>query len=266
MAFAAEVPMSSLRFFWSLMSALGIQAFAVGILAAEDPTSQVLDAKGVKIHYLIAGKGEPVVLIHGLHSSAEINWKLTGVIRDLAADHQVIAIDLPGHGRSEKPVKEEAYGLQVVEDVILLLDHLNVKKAHVVGYSIGGLVALKLTSMHPDRVRSLLLGGMGWLRDGSALQKVWEKLPSSERGRTPAAFVRSVGKFALKESDLKKIDIPVKVVVGDRDPVKRLYVMPLQQVRKDWPVVDIKGAGHINCVVKEQFRDEVVSWVRANTK
>ncbi len=258
--------MSTLRFFWSVVAAFGIQALPIGIRAADEPKSEFFDAKGVKIHYLIAGKGEPVVLIHGLHSSAEINWRMTGVIRDLAADHQVIAIDLPGHGRSDKPQKEDAYGLRVVENVILLLDHLKVKKAHMAGYSIGGLVALKLTSMHPDRVRSLLLGGMGWLRDGSALQKVWEKMAPGERGRTPAAFVRSVGKFALKEADLKKIDIPVKVVVGDRDPVKRLYVMPLQQVRQDWAVVEIKDAGHINCMIKPQFRDEVVSWMKENSK
>ena len=258
--------MRTLRIFSVLMGAFATQAIAFGVLAAEDPTSHVFDAKGVKIHFLVAGNGDPVVLIHGLDSSAEINWKLTGVIRDLAADHRVIAIDLPGHGRSDKPEKPEAYGLRVVEDVILLLDDLKIKKAHVAGYSIGGLVALKLASMHPDRVKSLLLGGMGWLRDGSALQKIWEKLGTRERGRTPAAFVRSVGKFALTESDLKKIDIPVKVVVGDRDPVRKLYVEPLQQARKDWPVIEIKGAGHINCVIKPQFRDEVVSWIKANTK
>jgi pimeloyl-ACP methyl ester carboxylesterase len=242
-----------------------MQMLAVGTLPAQNSTSRFFDATGVRIHFLIAGKGEPVVLIHGLHSTSEINWGLTGVIRDLAIDHHVIAIDLPGHGRSDKPEKEEAYGLQVVDDVVLLLDHLNVKRAHLVGYSMGGLVALKLTSMHPDRVRSLLLGGMGWLRDGSALQKVWERMAASKRGRTPAAFVRSVGKFALKEAELKKIDVPVKVVVGDRDPVKRLYVVPLQKVRQDWPVVEIKDAGNITCIIKAQFRDAVVSWVKSNT-
>ncbi len=243
---------------------VGLHASAFGVPTAENPASQFFDAKGVKIHYLIAGEGEPVVLIHGLHSSAEINWQLTGIIRDLAVDHQVIAIDLPGHGRSESPEKPEAYGLQVVEDVILLLDHLNVKRAHVVGYSLGGLVALKLTSRHPDRVRSLFLGGMGWLRDGSALQKVWEKMRPGPGGRPPAEFFQNVGKLALTEAEVKKISLPVKMAVGDRDPVNRLYVQPLGRVRNDWPVVEIKDAGHINCIMKEQFRKEIVNWVKAN--
>lgn len=249
-----------------LAIALGLQALSAGAAAADGPRSQTFDARGVKIHYLTEGRGEPVVLIHGLHASAEINWGLPGVIADLARDHQVIALDLPGHGRSDKPEREDAYGLRVVEDVVLLLDHLKVKKAHVVGYSLGGMVAVKLMAQYPDRVASATLGGMGWLRDGGALQRVWERMPAREGGRTPAAFGRSIGRLAVTEAELKKIDVPVMVLVGDRDPVKRLYVAPLQQVRKDWPVVEIEDAGHLNCILKKQFKDELTGWVRKNTK
>ena len=184
-----------------LITAFGLHASTLGILASENPASRFFDANGVKIHYLIAGEGEPVVLIHGLHSSAEINWQLPGLIRALAVDHQVIAVDLPGHGRSDTPEKPEAYGLQVVEDVILLLDHLKIKHAHVVGYSIGGMVSLKLTSKHPDRIRSLFLGGMGWLRDGSPLQKVWEKMrPGPAVARPPCSFRISVSSRSPRPS------------------------------------------------------------------
>ena len=77
-------------------------------------------------------------------------------------------------------------------------------------------------------------------------------------------FFQNIGKLALSEAELKKISLPVKLAVGDRDPVNRLYVQPLERVRNDWPVVEIKDAGHINCVVKEQFRNEIVNWVKAN--
>jgi pimeloyl-ACP methyl ester carboxylesterase len=107
---------------------------------------------------------------------------------------------------------------------------------------------------------------MGWFRDGSTLQEFWDKLPERDLGRTPAAFLHSVGKLAVTEDELKKIDLPVKVLVGDRDPVKRLYVEPLQEARKDWPVVEIEGAGHLNCIVKKQFRDQITAWVKKNTK
>src|SRR5262245_46023747 len=97
-----------------LSAALICQPAAPAIAA---PTSETFDANGVKIHYLVAGQGEPVVLIHGLLASAQMNWNLPGVIAELAKDHQVIALDLPGHGQSDKPTDEAAYGLQIVEDV-----------------------------------------------------------------------------------------------------------------------------------------------------
>jgi hypothetical protein len=84
-------------------------------------------------------------------------------------------------------------------------------------------------------------------------------------GRPPAEFFQNVGKLALTEAAVKKISFPVKVAVGDRDPVNRLYGQPLKRVRDDWPVIEIRDAGHINCVVKEQFRKEIVDWVKAKT-
>jgi pimeloyl-ACP methyl ester carboxylesterase len=245
-----------------MVAALAILVKPGTVLTADETRSRSFDAKGVKIHFLIEGKGEPVVLIHGLHSSAAINWKMTGVVAELAKDHQVIAFDLPGHGRSDKPENEDAYGLQLVEDVKLLLDHLRIDKAHIVGYSLGGMVALKFLATHPDRSLSGTIGGMGWFREGSRLQGLWDRIPARENRRPPPAFIRAVGKLAMTEEELKKIKVPVEILIGDRDPVKRMYVVPLQKVRKDWPVVDIKDAGHINCIIKKQFREEVAVWAR----
>jgi pimeloyl-ACP methyl ester carboxylesterase len=241
--------------------------FLAGPTAADDgPKSRKFDAHGVKIHFFEQGRGEPVVLIHGLHSSADINWRLTGIFADLAQDHRVIALDLPGHGRSDRPEKDEAYGLQLVRDVILLLDHLKIEKAHIVGYSLGGMVALKLVAQHPDRVLSATIGGMGWFRDGSALQKFWEQVPERPGQRTPSAFIRNVGKLALSEKELKQIDVPVEILIGDHDPVKPLYVAPLRPKRRDWPVIEIEDAGHFSCIVKKPFRLELVAWVRKQSE
>ena len=228
---------------------------STSIAAAE---SQFFDAKGVRIHFLIEGTGEPVVLIHGLDSSARINWQMPGTIDALAKDHQVIAIDLPGYGESDKPADPSAYGEQWVDDVILLLDHLNIRKAHIVGYSMGGMVALKLIAEHPDRVISGTLGGMGWLREDSILQKIWAHM------RSPGA--RSISELALTADQLKAIRIPVEILVGDRDPMKKLYVEPLESVRSDWRVIEIEGAGHLNCIVKKQFIDELEKWLDMNRR
>jgi pimeloyl-ACP methyl ester carboxylesterase len=200
------------------------------------------DANGVKIHYVVEGAGEPVVLIHGLGSSARINWQWPGTFAALARDHRVIALDLPWRND----------GLQMVEDVILLLDHLKIRRAHIVGYSMGGMIALKLIAEHPDRVLSGAIGGMGWLREGSGLQKFWR--------------TKGLGKLALTREDLISIHAPMEVLVGSLDPVRNLYVSPLQAARSDWPVIEIHRAGHLTCVFKKEFTEELVSWVDRNSQ
>src|SRR5262245_48241773 len=177
------------------------------------------DVKGVKLHYIIEGEGEPVVLIHGLNSSARMNWQLPGIVSLLSKKYQVIALDMPGHGESDKPVNEEAYGLELVEDVFRLLDHLKIQKAHIVGYSMRGMIAVEFIARHQERALSGVVGGMGWLREGSALQTVWERMQGREGGSAPSACARSLGKLALTEAELKGIRVPVVVIVGDRDPV-----------------------------------------------
>jgi pimeloyl-ACP methyl ester carboxylesterase len=233
---------------------------------AAQPASQFLDCHGLKIHYVVEGTGEPVILIHALYSSANINWQLTGVFGELAKDHRIIAFDLPGHGRSDKPDQEAAYGLAIIDDIVMLLDHLKVKKVHVVGYSIGGMIAVKFMALHPERVKSGLVGGMGWFRAGTPLQKFWERAPGRDRGRVPLAFFKGVTEFAVTEDELKAITGPVEVLVGDRDRVKQLYVAALRRGRPDWPVVEIPRAGHINCIMKPEFREEIAVWVRKQSK
>ncbi|HEY8503818.1 MAG TPA: alpha/beta hydrolase, partial [Gemmataceae bacterium] len=122
------------------------------------------DSGGVKIHYLDEGKGEPVVLLHGFAASAEELWvKMpfaeTQVLPELAKEFRVIAPDLRGHGKSGKPHDPKMYGKEMAEDVIRLLDHLKIEKAHVVGYSLGAMVAGKLLAAHPDRLLSVTFGG-----------------------------------------------------------------------------------------------------------
>src|SRR4051812_33003303 len=109
-----------------------LSIMALGLLAgsafADEAASKTITVKGVKLHYIEAGKGEPVVMIHGLYASAETNWKLPGIFDELAKDHHVIALDMPGHGKSDKPDSDDAYGMQIVEDVIALMDELKLEK------------------------------------------------------------------------------------------------------------------------------------------
>ena len=234
--------------------------------AADIVHASSFDAKGVIIHYWVQGEGEPVILIHALHASADKTWMSTGIMKELAITHRVISFDMPGHGRSDRPVNEEAYGAQLVEDVRLLLDHLNIEKAHIAGYAIGGVITMKFLATHPDRAITATIGGTGWFRARPVANANTIPPPPDEPDRTPRAFDRSLRHLETSEEELLRIRVPVKVIIGDRDVVKRLYLLPLKEARPDWPVVEIEGAGHVDCFTKPQFQVELANWIRRNSR
>jgi pimeloyl-ACP methyl ester carboxylesterase len=243
---------------------LAVALLLVTAAPAAEPTVGTFDAKGVRIRYIVEGSGEPVVLVHGLGANVELNWRIPGILSALAKNHQVIALDLPGHGGSDKPEKPEAYGVQMAEDVVLLMDHLKIKKAHVVGYSLGGMITVKLLTLHPDRVISATIGGMGWVQEGGRNLGLREGMPAREGGGPLGEVVRGMVKLAVTETALKAIQVPTTVIVGDQDPFKRRAVDPLRKVRPDWTVVEIKDAGHLACILKKDFTAAIVAWLEKN--
>ena len=111
------------------------------------------------------------------------NWKLPRVFQKLSKRYRVIALDNRGHGKSDKPYDPAQYGLELVDDVVRLMDHLGIAKAHVVGYSLGGFITLKLALRHPEPavVRRALWRGLdsqsGGRAEGaiSACRRTWKK-------------------------------------------------------------------------------------------
>ena len=143
------------------------------------------DANGIKTNYLEAGKGDPVVLIHGSGPgvTSYANWRL--VLPALAENFRVVAPDMVGFGFSERPANIE-YGVQTWADqVVGLMDTLELPRAHMVGNSFGGAIALRIATQHPDRVGKLvLMGSMGVpfpITEG--LERVWGYEPSFENMR-----------------------------------------------------------------------------------
>src|SRR3990172_8309870 len=110
---------------------------------------------GIDIYYEVHGRGEPVLLIMGLGANATA-WVMQ--IPELSVEYRVIAFDNRGSGRSGKP--DGAYSIaQMADDAALLLDELSIHSAHVFGMSMGGMIAQELALRHPERVRTLILGG-----------------------------------------------------------------------------------------------------------
>src|SRR5664279_315408 len=120
---------------------------------------------GARLRFIDQGEGEVVVLLHGLLGTVELHW-IDGyaeikpnVVPALARQYRVLAIDLRGHGRSDKPHAVADYGSRMASDVIALLDHVAVPRAHLVGYSLGSIVAAKVACDHAERVGRVVLGG-----------------------------------------------------------------------------------------------------------
>jgi pimeloyl-ACP methyl ester carboxylesterase len=258
--------MNRLPFWLTMLAALVSPALLATGHAADHPSARTFDANGVKISSFVQGHGMPVVVIHGWHYAASINMVLPGISAALAKDHQVIAMDVRGHGMSDKPANQGAYGPELAEDVVRLLDHLHIKKAHLVGYSMGGIIVANFLAKHPNRVLSGTLGGMGWLKTGGVAQFGFERIGKNDPNAKAVALCgRSLATLALTQEQIKSIRVPVTILVGDRDNlVKRLYLEPLKVVRKDWPVTEIEDANHITCIVRPQFRQEIVAWIKKN--
>lgn len=125
---------------------------------------------GARLRYLTCGEGEPLVLLHGRGSAGAL---FTPIFAPLAAQRRVIALDLPGWGLSEKPSfmgRSPQDALRFwMDGALALLDHLGLDSVDLLGYSMGGFVALGLALDHPERVRRLLLADAGGLGRSVAL-------------------------------------------------------------------------------------------------
>jgi pimeloyl-ACP methyl ester carboxylesterase len=116
-------------------------------------SSGYADVNGVHMYYEVHGAGSPLVLLHGGMLMIELNF--AGLIPTLATRHQVIGVELQGHGRTadtERPITPAA----LASDVVGLLDHLGIDRAHVLGHSMGAAVTIELAVSHPTRVRSIV--------------------------------------------------------------------------------------------------------------
>lgn len=138
-----------------------ISLLVAGLIATQTTTDGTFDSAGVKIRYATAGAGTPAILLHGWMGDLTSWGKASDGSPRLNAPpgFRVIALDLRGHGESGKPHETSQYGKEMARDVIRLMDHLKLKRAHLVGYSMGSFVAGNVVELAPDRVRSVIYGG-----------------------------------------------------------------------------------------------------------
>jgi pimeloyl-ACP methyl ester carboxylesterase len=235
---------------------------------------------GVDIAFLDEGEGAPIVLVHGFASTAQVNWRHPGWVGTLTgAGRRVIALDNRGHGGSSKLYDPAAYHSAVMaEDVRALLDHLDLERADVMGYSMGARIAAFFALAHPQRLRRMVLGGLGLhLVDGVGLpESIAEALeaPSLEDvgdplGRMFRAFAEQTksdlkalavcirgSRQTLTRDQVATIRAPVLVAAGTKDTIAG-SAHELAALLPAARALDIAGRDHMLAVGDKVFKDGV---------
>ena len=123
----------------------------------------------VRLRYREIGRGDPVVLLHGATRRLD-DWVLIG--DSLAVEYRVIALDQRGHGQSSKFIDRAHFGAAMVDDVVRLLDSLHIQRAHLVGHSLGAIIAANVTARYPTRVITVSLVAPPLYADSAAYMQV----------------------------------------------------------------------------------------------
>ena len=269
----------------------------IGILIAvilHRAPGQYLDVDGLKLYYRVEGEGVPVVLVHGYGANADLNWRLPGVIRALRQKYKVITFDVRGHGLTDRPHEPEKYGLEMGRDVIRLLDHLHIDKAHVVGYSMGGFITIGLLSLCPERLLSAVPCASGFEKPEGKniqlLQSLTDALDQSEsfepliRALEPvpppawkvklidflmgsindrkalSALMKGFTDLAISEEELRNNKVPVLSIAGTKDPLGA-GIKSMTEMMPCHEAAYIKGGDHVTTILKRAYMQNLMAFL-----
>ncbi len=262
------------------------------------------DIEALRIHFTDQGEGEPIVLIHGFMGSVESNWNKWNVFERLSKDHRIIALDCRGHGKSTKPHDPKHYGLEMVWDVVRLLKHLELPKAHIIGYSMGGEIVARLLTMSPEVFLTATIAGASvspsWdnqKADMEAAEFEQRSVPVSylerQMGQEPtavevrsrsqkwlndqdhlalAAAMRAMGELVVTNNQMRAVEIPVLGICGADDT---RHLGGLDQLRQEMgdrlgnhlQVEKIEGThlGKHAAPKKAEFVEKIIEFIAAHS-
>ena len=240
----------------------------------------------VRLSYEVTGEGrDAIVLVHGFASERNANWKATGWIQALAAEgYRVVALDCRGHGQSGKPHESAAYREdRMGDDVVDVMAHADVPEAHLMGYSMGGMISLNLLRRHPERFRSVVISGVGdtalTTRRPMDQRAVAEGLRAPRADEITDVRARAFREFAEQSDNdlealaacmererapvdpaaLEGLQLPVLVVVGESDDL----VGPADALARAIPgaALEVVPGDHLTAVAAPRFKEVVLAFL-----
>lgn len=222
---------------------------------AQKPTSATTGyapVNGLKMYYEIHGSGDPVVLLHGSFMTITNNW--THWIGELSKTRKVIAVEMQGHGRTADINRDFSHEY-LADDIAALLDHLKIKEADLIGYSMGGSVAMQVAIRHPEKVRkvvsiSAVFRHDGWVKEavdifpqmtadmfiGSPIETEYKKLsptPDKFEEFVARAISMDVKPYDFGADKLKATKAPFFFIHGDADGVRLDHIAEMFRLKGD---------------------------------
>lgn len=239
-----------------LRATLPIAAFLVMPMTSTDlpaqprPTTGYAPVNGLKMYYEVHGSGAPVVLLHGSFMTITNNWE--GWIGEFSKTRKVIGVEMQGHGRTAD-IARGITNENLADDVAALLDHLKIPRADLIGYSMGGTVAMQCAIRHPDKVRKVVVISArfrydGFVKEGlEAIAKLTaddfqgSPIEAEYKKLSPAPdefpkFVQRVIAMAIKPFDfgaekLKATEAPMFFIHGDADGVRLAHIAEMFRLK-----------------------------------
>ena len=238
----------------------------------------------VEIAYLDEGEGDPILLVHGFASTKNVNWVYPAWVSELRKNgRRVIALDNRGHGDSAKLYDPEAYHIGTMAgDVLALMDHLNIGRADIMGYSMGSRMTALLALHYPGRLRSAILGGIGigLIEGGGPGENVAAALEADSLeqvtdpvGRTFRAFADQTrsdrralaacmrgSRRLMTRDEAAAINVPTLIAVGTTDEIAG-SAPALGKIIPGAEVLDIPNRDHMRAVGDKVYKSGVLDYL-----
>lgn len=238
----------------------------------------------VEIAYLDEGEGDPIVLVHGFASTKNVNWVYPTWVSELRKDgRRVIALDNRGHGDSAKLYDAAQYDIAIMAgDVIALMDHLQIARADIMGYSLGARMTAELARHRPQRLRSAILGGIGiaLIEGGGPGENVAAALEAPDLqdvvdpvGRTFRAFADQTrsdrlalaaclrgSRRLMTREEAAAIAVPVLIAAGTADEIAG-SAQALGKIIPGAEVLDIPNRDHMRAVGDKVYKTGVMDFL-----